>query len=120
MSKHKVETGYEEPYLVFARTLRTWFVAYGIGGPLVFLNQEKLLDRLVRSGQAQFVAGCFLGGVAIQIGTSIVYKAAMWHLYRAEYDDSVKKRLLYSFFDWVSEAFWLEFALDALTLILFV
>ena len=115
----KDETGYDEPYLVFARTLRTWFVAYGIGVPVVFLNQDKLLDRLLRSGHARLIAGCFLGGVAVQIGTTIVYKAAMWHLYRAEYQPAVKRTRLFPFFAWVSDAFWLEFLLDALTLALF-
>ena len=115
----KEERGFEEPYLTFARTLRTWFVAYGIGVPVLFLNQEKLFDRLVRSGQAGAVAAYFLAGVAVQIVTAIVYKAAMWHLYRAEYHAAVKKTLLFPFFDWISDAFWLEFALDGVTLALF-
>jgi hypothetical protein len=40
-----------------------------------------------------------------------------WEAQHAEYDPAVKKQVLYSFFDWVSEAFWLEFTLDALTVL---
>ena len=115
----KEETGFDEAYLSFARTLRTWFVAYGIGVPVLFLNQASLLDRLLRSGQALVVARCFLAGVLVQIGTAIVYKAAMWHLYRAEYHAEIKDMLLFPFFEWVSDAYWLEFLLDAMTLALF-
>jgi hypothetical protein len=115
----KDETGFDEAYLSHARTLRTWFVAYGIGAPVLLLHQDKLLDKLLRSPQTRMIAVCFLAGVAVQVTTSIVYKAAMWHLYRAEYHPEVKQRRFYPLFDWVSEAFWLEFSLDFLTMFLF-
>src|SRR5580765_4770073 len=35
------------------------FVAYGIGVPVLVLNQDKLLDLLVRSGQAVPIAKLF-------------------------------------------------------------
>jgi hypothetical protein len=116
----KEETGFDEAYLSHARTLRTWFVAYGIGVPVLLLHQDKLLDKLLHSPQTRMIAACFLLGVAVQVATSIVYKAAMWHLYRAEYQAEVKQRRLYPLFEWVSEAFLLEFSLDVLTTVLFV
>jgi len=75
----KEETGFDEAYLAFARTLRIWFVAYGIGVPVLILNQDKLLQKLLQSGHALGVARFFLAGVGVQILTAIVYKAAMWH-----------------------------------------
>ncbi len=43
----------EELYAVYegyAQTLRTWFVAYGIGGPVLFLSSDGLREQLVASG----------------------------------------------------------------------
>ena len=118
-SASREESGFDEAYLSFARTLRTWFVAYGIGVPVLVLNQDKVLDLLVRSSQTLPIAKLFLAGVCVQVGTVIVYKAAMWHLYRAEFEPQVRQRLLFGFFNWISEAFWLELLLDLMTATLF-
>ena len=84
------------------------------------LNQTKLYDALVRSGHARDISRRFLAGVIVQISTAIVYKAAMWYLYSAEYDSRVKKKwLLFPFFNWLSEAFWIELSVDLLTVYLF-
>ena len=39
------ETGYVDNYLSFARTLRTWFVAYGIGAPVLIVKYPRLKAR---------------------------------------------------------------------------
>jgi hypothetical protein len=40
----KEEKGYYEPYTYFARILRTWFVAYGIGVPAFLMTSKSAED----------------------------------------------------------------------------
>src|SRR2546426_7954213 len=58
----KEESGFYEPYAALARNLRTWFIAYGIGGPVIFLTNEPAAKALYSAGVGRSVAYCFLGG----------------------------------------------------------
>ena len=123
--KASEETGYFDAYAGFARTLRTWLIAYGIGGPVLFLSNEKVWGLLRSSGYLRWIAGFFLGGVVIQVVGAIIYKSAMWHLYtHAAESDSSKKRKIqetksYQISSWLSECYWLEVAFDASSFLLF-
>lgn len=44
------ECGFYEAYVGFARALRVGFIAYGIGGPAVFLTNEAAASKLIASG----------------------------------------------------------------------
>src|SRR3954468_21743579 len=72
------ESGFHEAYGSFARALRLWFLAYGIGGPSVFLTNESAWRKVVASRQGGAVAYSFLAGVSLQIALALVYKSAMW------------------------------------------
>jgi len=113
------ESGHHEAYASFSRTLRAWFVAYGIGGPVLILNQSKLYDALLTSGRLPVVAGCFLGGVSLQLLATIIYKAAMWYLYRGEYIEALQSHWLYRASDWLAEAMCVELVIDLATAALF-
>jgi len=120
MAKDEEEdSGFYEAYAGFARALRTWFIAYGIGGPVIFLTNEAAAKILLASGAARTVAYCFLLGVALQIVTALSYKSAMWHLYMGELDPEKKSRRLYKASDWLTQQYWLEVILDIGTLGLF-
>lgn len=47
------ESDFYEPYAAFARTLRTWFVAFGVGVPALLVTSEHARDILVESGCAR-------------------------------------------------------------------
>jgi hypothetical protein len=113
------ESGFYEAYVGFARTLRVWFIAYGIGGPTVFLTNEAAGTRLFASGQGGVVAYAFLGGVAVQIALALLYKTAMWYLYIGAFNLKTKASGLYKASDWLSESYWVELVGDLLTLTLF-
>lgn len=108
-----------DAYAAFARTLRTWFVAFGIGVPALLITSDNARALLVGSGCARRVTCIFLAGVAIQVVTAFLYKSAMCYLYLTESDEAKKTGCLYKCFSWVSEWFWLEVVLDLLTLVLF-
>lgn len=42
-----------EHYSHFARTLRGWLVAYGIGLPILIASQESLTQKLIYTGKAK-------------------------------------------------------------------
>src|SRR5205809_8022604 len=91
----KEESGFYEAYAGFARTLRTWFVAYGIGGPVIFLTNDTAAKRFQVSGSSRAVAYSFFAGVALQILAALLYKTAMWYLYRGELEPGLRSARLY-------------------------
>jgi hypothetical protein len=79
MSDPKTEAEeYAAAYRQHATTLRNWIVAYGVGGPVIFLGNDKLRDSLRDSGYLQVVGWTFLIGVALQVVLSFLDKYADW------------------------------------------
>ena len=115
----KDETGYATSYVEFAKTLRTWFVAYGIGAPVLVLSQDSLRAKLGMNSTARMLAVEFLGGVALQIIAALTYKIAMWYLYIGELDSGFRTTHRYRWSDRISVALWLELLFDFGTLSLF-
>jgi hypothetical protein len=66
-----------EPYAEFARTLRTWFVAYGVGAPALLLTNKELWRAVQGSGDARRIAEYFLAGAVVQIIEALLYKHPM-------------------------------------------
>ncbi len=113
------ESGFYEAYAGFARNLRIWFIAYGVGGPVVFLTNEAAGQALLASGPDRRIAYTVLAGVGLQILLALLYKTAMWYLYLGELDDSRKSWMLYKVSEWLSDSYWIELVSDAATLVLF-
>ena len=51
--------GHFQNYSDYSRTLRAWLVAYGIGGPVLFLTNDKVATRVAESGHANKVVTYF-------------------------------------------------------------
>jgi hypothetical protein len=115
----KEEGGFYEAYVAFARTLRLWFTAFGIGGPVLFLTNESAGAKLFASGSGRIVVYFFLSGVGLQIMEALVFKSAMWYLYLGEFDERVKSWRRYKASNWLSESYAVEFLVDLITLVLF-
>ena len=113
------DKGFYEPYVGFARALRTWFIAYGIGAPVLLIQSETCWTKLMNSGQALIPVFFFLTGVVIQILTAMVYKTAMWYLYMGELNEKMKLKIRYKISDWLSESYCVEFIIDFGTLCFF-
>jgi hypothetical protein len=111
--------GHYLAYLEHARTLRTWLVAYGIGGPVLILSQDSLWKRLMASGHLPRIATLFLIGVALQVFLAAVNKNAMWAVYYGTIEPSYKQTYRYKIGEWLSSQYTIDFALDLATMILF-
>jgi hypothetical protein len=115
----KEEKGFYEAYVGLSRNLRVWFIAYGIGGPVLFLSNNEVWQKISASGDGKLIGFLFLSGVSIQLVGTLLYKTTMWYLYIGELHKDFKKRLRYKVSDWVSECYCLEFIFDLGTLITF-
>jgi hypothetical protein len=118
-SKSRDDSGFFAPYSDFAKALRTWFIAYGIGAPAFVLSNESVSKRVLASGCAREIAYLFLAGVTLQIIETLLYKAAMWQLYAGELDPHHKRTRRHSAAEFVSNSFALELSIDLGTLALF-
>ncbi|MEN6631604.1 MAG: hypothetical protein ABFD84_04200 [Candidatus Polarisedimenticolia bacterium] len=117
--KGRDESGFYEPYAAFARSLRTWFIAYGIGAPVLFVSNAEAWKAVHASGCAATIAVVFLGGVAVQIFEALLYKSAMWQLYMTELDPSRGTTWFYGVAAWLAGSYAFELFLDLLTVALF-
>jgi hypothetical protein len=115
----KSESGFFQPYSEFAKNLRTWFLAYGIGAPALLISNQNAWTALKQSGGLKLVATLFLIGVAFQIAQALLYKHAMWHLYYAELEPSHKKTWLFAISDKLSYSHVFEIATDVGTVLVF-
>jgi hypothetical protein len=106
------ETGYYQAYAEFAKTLRTWFIAYGIGAPALVLSNKDLWNVVKGSGNLIYIAILFLLGVTFQVIEAFIYKTAMWHLYVGESDEDHMKTWWYTMAGKVSVSYKLELFFD--------
>ena len=110
------KAGYFEPYSHFARALRIWFIAYGVGAPIAVFSSDIILQKLMATRALGPAVWRFLVGIAIQIVMAMVWRTSMWYQYLAEDDAELKKTRRYRWSLWASEQYWLEVIPDLLTL----
>lgn len=110
---------YFKAYGEYSKVLRTWFVAYGIGAPVLFLTNDALAEALRTSREGRFVAGFFLAGVLLQVVLAILNKFSMWGIYYGEFKDPFKGTRWYRIAHWFSERFSIDAVLDVLTFLAF-
>lgn len=113
------DTGFHASYAEFAKTVRTWLVAYGVGAPVVFFQAPRPWEALARSGGVEPFVYCFLVGIGLQVLGAVGYKTAMWYLYSFELGKLKASTRRYRWSNAISEAYWLEASLDLSTIALF-
>lgn len=114
------ETGFFEPYSLLAKTVRTWFIAYGIGVPVLLSGNAELWKALARQHAVASVIVPFLCGVGVQVVTAIIFKAAMWYSYLFEVGEVEEGSLKYRAATWITNQYWLEALVEVGTFALFV
>jgi len=110
---------YLESYQSFARSLRTWLIAYGIGAPVLFASQPAFSEMLRNKNAVAPVIYVFLAGMAVQIATSLLYKVTMWYIMWGALKPEFKQSKRYKFFNRLSELIWPELLLDVASIAAF-
>jgi hypothetical protein len=110
---------YFESYAEYNRILRSWFVAFGAGGPALFLVEEKLRNALAASGETRRVVALFLCGVALQLLVAGLNKYANWYCYAGEDDADYQHSSAYRFWSGVVRQFLIDVVADLGTVVCF-
>jgi hypothetical protein len=111
---------YFESYAEYNRILRSWFVAFGVGGLALFLLQSPVREALLASGQTRVVVSLFLTGVTAQIVVAFLNKYANWYCYYGEDNPDFLRTGLYQFWARIASQFWIDIILDVLTVSCFL
>lgn len=106
-------------YLEYNKVLRTWFVGFGIGGPALLLVNNSIAKSLVEAGQLRDVVFLFLLGTTAQVLGALLNKVANWYVYIGTIDPALKGSRRQRFADWLISQFWIDIAVDVLTIVSF-
>ena len=106
-------------YSSHSSTLRTWLVAYGVGGPVLILSQYKIWAILAKSGSLRLIAVLFLVGVTLQVLLAAVNKSVMWSCYYGEVVPKYKKTWRYRVAGWLSEQYLIDLSCDLASMAVF-
>ena len=107
-------------YSDYSKTLRAWLVAYGIGGPVLFLTNDAVAKRVANSGYANQIISAFLLGVGFQIFLALINKWGAWHMYRGAGDPDYQECWRYRVWHQINSWSWLDFWVDLFSLLAFV
>ncbi len=110
---------YYENYAEYNRTLRAWFVIFGVGGPATFIVNRDLTARLAGSGSFTCVAILFLIGAGAQVLIAFINKMASWCAYYGEADRRFARGRLYRLMMRVNNQFWLDVVMDLASIVTF-
>jgi hypothetical protein len=106
-------------YVEYNKTLRTWFVTFGIGGPVLLLLNPSLLAALKDDGRAPWVVALFLTGCALQVVIALINKTVSWYMYCGEQNSTRRAGRWYGHCEKVSESYWIDLTFDILTIFAF-
>lgn len=107
-----------QAYAEYNKILRTWFVAFGVGGPALFLVNDKLADALVKAGQLRLVVVLFLAGATAQIVGAFLNKVANWYMYQSMVSEDADG-IFHTVSEWFVDQFWPDMLLDVGTIAAF-
>ena len=110
---------YLKAYQEHAKTLKTWFVAYGVGVLVLLISKDRPWEALISSGFAMLVAGLSVAGVSTQVLLVILNKMSNWFCYYGEFKPAFKSTWPYKASRWFEGQFWIDVLLDLSTLTAF-
>jgi len=105
---------YYKVYEEYAKSVRTWFIAYGIGAPVLVLGNDKLWKQLVSDNLLLPIALLFIGGGVAQILIAMINKWMNWQNFHIEFQS--KTAANYEWYDrftkWLTRQFWIDIVFD--------
>ncbi|MCX6554489.1 MAG: hypothetical protein NTZ12_05665 [Candidatus Aminicenantes bacterium] len=117
-SEDKAE-GYHAGYREYNKALRTWLVAFGIGGPVLLITKETVLNRVIQQGKLKSIVTLFLIGAVLQIVIAFINKIECWYSYYCQVDENFRKSGRGRFMLWLDTQFWLDISFDLASMICF-
>ncbi len=110
-----------DAYRDYAKDLRTWLLAFGIGAPALFISDKFLqLQHIAgKRDEVRWIASLFLLGVVLQIMLVLINKYANYYSYAASDKPHVTPSRLSKAFQWVADKFWIDLTLDITAVVVF-
>jgi hypothetical protein len=99
-------------YSEYNKTLRTWLVAFGIGGPSLFMVNSSIATTLAKSGSLRLVVVLFLVGTALQVLGAALNKFCNWYVYQAYAPEGTRGTLRYKVSEWFTSQIWIDAVID--------
>ncbi len=113
-------SGSYDTYVEYNKILRTWFVAFGVGGPALLLTHERLINQLTSASNLKWVLGLFFAGVGLQVLGAFLNKMANWYVHRAYTSaEELSGQWKYKFAECLAEQFWIDIVIDIGTIAAF-
>lgn len=109
-------SGFYEPYAHYNNLLRTWLVAYGVGGPAILVTHEDLFQDVAGKGNLALIGWLFLAGVSAQVCIALINKISMWYLHYGEDNDNFKQTSRYKIAHILAEIFWPDIFADVVSI----
>ena len=112
--------GHYQNYAEYSKSLRSWLVAYGIGGPVLFLTNKDVYSKVAESASSVAIVDLFLFGVGLQILLSVINKWAAYHMYRGAFAPAYTSTMTYQIWSWINDRSWIDFLIDLVSIAVFV
>lgn len=106
-------------YFEYNKVLRTWFVAFGVGGPALLLSNEKLTKLLSASGDLRLVSVLFLVGGGAQVVVALINKVANWYVHSKYHQVGVTPTFKHHAAEWIANQFWIDVLADIVSVCVF-
>lgn len=123
MCKEKSENSsakdYFEQYWRYCSSLRNWFVAYGIGGCVLFISDKAQIFQKLSINVKATVVISFIIGVAAQVILAFLNKWIHWCIYRGEDDEDFSKGRWCKYAESLSSCFLIDLVIDLITFFAF-
>jgi len=115
--KHeKLILEYFNIYNEYNKITRSWFVAFGIGGPVLFLANATLFKDFMNLPQKGWIVGLFLVGLSAQITIALINKWANWNIYSKLNSGEDMRAINESYWGRLAKMFKIDVGLDLLTM----
>lgn len=102
-------------YSDYNKLLRTWMVAYGVGGPIILATNDTIHYVFSWYKYANIIVWLFLVGVLFQVIVAFINKWAAWQIYVGEYDGDHQASRLFKIWDWINDQQWIDFSADLIS-----
>jgi hypothetical protein len=112
-------SGSYSTYLEYNKVLRTWLVAFGVGGPALFLVNGQIATRLADAHRLRLVVTLFLVGAGAQVLGAFLNKVANFYVHLSHNDPDVHGTRRHKFSEWLVNQFWLDIVIDVVTICVF-
>lgn len=109
-------------YSEYNKTLRAWFVAFGIAAPAIFITSKEAKEYLLLSPDINYIIRLFLIGVACQIFISFLNKFISWSAYYRDDCTLMNGNDCHpasKYFASHENKIWIDIAFDVLTIVCF-